>query len=229
MLDFRSFKSSSLTIMTCIRYYLSYSLSYRQISEIMAERGINICHTTIYRWVIKLVPFIEKLIKKDRHPVGASWRMDETYIKVNKGWKYLYRAVDKKGFTIDFLLTANRDTKAASRFLQKAIKSNGGPSKVTIDKSGASKAAIEKMNRSRILKAEIRQVKYLNNIVEQDHRNIKRIIHPMMGFKTFRTAKITITGIEIAAMFRKKQISLMELFSPTPIQQWQLLAGNTLV
>ncbi len=169
----------------------------------MSERGIKISHTTIFRWVIKLVPFIEKMIIKDKHPAGASWRMDETYIKVNKSWRYLWgghphRAVDKKGNTIDFLLTAKRDTKAA----------------------------LDKMNSKRVMKAEIRQLKYLNNIIEQDHRNIKRIISPMLGFKTFRTAKITITGIEIAAMFRKKQISLMELFSPTPVQHWQLLAGN---
>jgi putative transposase len=136
--------------------------------------------------------------------------MDETYIKVNGAWKYLYRAVDKQGQTVDFLLTANRNAAAAKRFFEKAMRHNTLPDKVTIDKSGADQAALEQLNKEREVPITIRQVKYLNNIVEQDHRAIKRITRPMLGFKPFRAACAILAGIELMHMIRKGQFMLKD-------------------
>ncbi len=134
--------------------------------------------------------------------------MDETYIKIKGEWHYLYRAVDKEGNTIDFLLTKNRDTKAAKRFLVKATSNNGIPEKITIDGSAANKAVIEEFISDNAISIEIRTVKYLNNIVEQDHRGVKRITNSMRGFKSFDSAAITLAGIEIVHMLRKKQLAI---------------------
>ena len=169
-------------ILVCVRWYVAYALSLRNLEEMMAERGVNVDHSTVHRWVIKLVPLFEKAFRQYKRPVGKSWRMDETYIKVGGQWKYLYRAVDKAGSTVDFLLRARRDKVAAPRYFEKAIGNNGEPETVTIDKSGANLAALDALNAEREMPIRIRQVKYLNNIVEQDHRAIKRIIRPMMGF-----------------------------------------------
>jgi transposase-like protein len=158
--------------------------------------------------VLKYVPLLEKQFRARKRPVGSSWRMDETYVKVKGVWKYLYRAVDKAGATVDFLLTAKRDRKAALRFLCKAIRYNGTPAKITIDKSGANTAAIESHNTETKAGIEMRQIKYLNNIVEQDHRAIKRQTRPMLGFKSFWSAAVTLAGIEIMHMIRKGQLML---------------------
>src|SRR5471030_1596792 len=141
----------------------------------MEERGVSVDHSSINRWAVRFLPLIEKIARKHKRPVGGSWRMDETYIKVRVVWKYLYRAVDKQGNTVDFLLTAKRDMAAAKRFFDKAIRENGVPDKVAMDKSGANKAAIDAVNVDRDVPIVVRQVKYLNNIVEQDHRAIKRV------------------------------------------------------
>ena len=132
--------------------------------------------------------------------------MDETYVKVSGDWKYLYRAVDKAGQTVDFLLRAHRDKAAARRYFEKAIDQNGAPETVTVDKSGANLAALQGINAERETPIKIRQVKYLNNIVEQDHRAIKRIIKPMMGFKDFRCARIILSRIEVMHMIGKGQM-----------------------
>ncbi|MCZ6820501.1 MAG: IS6 family transposase, partial [Calditrichaeota bacterium] len=141
---------------------------------------------------------------------GHRWRLDETYSKIKGEWKYLYRAVDKQGNTVDFLLTAKRDKKAARRFLNKAIGSNGKPSLINIDKSGANTAAIQQYNRDENKRVKIRQCKYLNNIVEQvvrhsDHRFIKRRSRAMLGFKSFWSARATLAGIELWRMLKKGQ------------------------
>jgi putative transposase len=138
----------------------------------MAERGVLVGHTNIYRWVQKFAPQLEAELRRsgNKRSVGTSWRMDETYIKVNGQWKYLYRAVDKAGQTIDFLLTAHRDKKAALRFFRKPLCQHGLPDKVTIDKSGTNTAALEALQEETGATIEIRQNKYLNNLVEQDHR-----------------------------------------------------------
>jgi putative transposase len=136
----------------------------------------------------------------------AGWRIDETYVKVRGQWKYLYRAVDKTGNTVDFLLRAHRDKAAARRYFEKAIDRNGEPETITVDKSGANLAALEALNADRPTPIKVRQSKYLNNVVEQAHRAIKRIIKPMMGFKDFRCARIILAGIEVMHMIRKGQM-----------------------
>ncbi|MGF6961202.1 putative transposase [Paraburkholderia youngii] len=193
-------------ILTCVRWYVAYPLSLRNLEEMMAERGISVDHSTVHRWALKLLPVLEKTFRSRKRPVGKSWRVDETYIKVNGQWKYLYRAVDKAGNTIDFLLRAHRDKTAARRYFEKSIALNGEPETVTIDKSGANLAALDAINAERETPIRIRQNKYLNNLVEQDHRAIKRIIRPMMGFKNFRCARIILSGIEVMHMIRKGQM-----------------------
>ncbi|MCA9508730.1 MAG: IS6 family transposase [Myxococcales bacterium] len=194
-------------ILRCVRWYLAYPLSLRHIEEMMLERGICVDHSTINRWVLKYSQLLEAEARKRLKSVGSSWRLDETYIKVKGKWKYLYRAVDKSGQSIDFLFTAKRDKNAARRFLAKAIKNCGVPHKINIDKSGTNQAAIKSYNQDNKTKIEIRQKKYLNNIVEQDHRAVKRITRPMMGFKSFSSAKKTLAGIELIHMLRKGQMA----------------------
>src|SRR6201996_3580186 len=172
-------------MLTCVRWYVAYPLSLRHIEEIMAERGVFVDHATVHRWALKIVPALAKVSGGRMRPVGKSWRMDETYIKVRGCWKYLYRAVDRDGATVDFLLTARRDEAAARRFLKRAIDQHGKPKTITIDKSGANTAAIISYNKDHGAHIALRQCKYLNNIVEQDHRAIKRITRPMLGFKSF--------------------------------------------
>jgi len=206
MLSFKGCHFEKEIILLCTRWYLSYPLSYRHIEEMMEERGIDVDHSTINRWVLKFTPFIEKKFRKKKRLVGLSWRMDETYVSIKGEWRYLYRAVDKQGLTIDFILTAKRDRQAALRFLNKAIKFQKKPSKINIDKSGANKAGIRIYNQENQKRIKIRQCKYLNNIVEQDHRFIKKKIRPMLGFKSFRSARITLGGIETVHMIRKGQM-----------------------
>ena len=172
-------------ILTTIRWYLRYKLSYRDIEELIAERGIHVDHSTVNRWVVKYAPLLVAEAQHYKRSVGVSWRFDETYIKIRGQWKYLYRVVDKHGDTIDFLLTAKRDTKAALRFLRQAIRNNGTPVKINIDKSGSNTAAIEAYNKDSGATIEIRQCKYLNNIVEQDHRRVKQKTRAALGFKAF--------------------------------------------
>ena len=195
-------------ILVCIRWYAAYPLSCRHLEEMMEERGVTVDHSTVSRWAIRFLPLLEKTFRKYKRPVGGSWRMDETYIQVKGVWKYLYRAVDRDGKTIDFLLTAKRDKAAAKRFFDKAMQANSVPEKVTMDKSGANKAAIDEINANREKPMLVRQVKYLNNIVEQDHRAVKRITKPMLGFKSFQSAKNILAGIELMHMIRKGQIMM---------------------
>lgn len=195
-------------ILVCIRWYAAYPLSSRYLEEMMEERGVTVDHSTVSRWTIRFLPLLEKTFRKYKRPVGGSWRMDETYIKVKGVWKYLYRAVDRDGKTIDFLLTAKRDKAAAKRFFDKAMQANSVPEKVTIDKSGANKAAIDEINANREKPMVVRQVKYLNNIVEQDHRAVKRITKSMLGFKSFQSAKNILAGIELMHMIRKGQMMM---------------------
>jgi transposase-like protein len=157
----------------------------------------------VRRWAIKLLPVLEKAFRRRKHLVCKNWRVDETYIKVKGHWKYLYRAVDKVGNTIDFLLRAHRDKAAARRYFEKSIAQNGEPETVTIDKSGANLAALEAINAERETPIRIRQTKYLNNIIDQDHRAIKRRTRPMLGFKNFRCARILPGGIEVAHMIAR--------------------------
>ena len=191
-----------------VRWYLAYPLSYRHVEELMAEHGVELDHATIQRWVIKYSPLLEEAFHQRKRPVWTSWRLDETSIKVKGVWKYLYRAVDKYGKTIDFLLTEQRDEAAAKRFLPQAIRRHGGvPETITIDGSAANEAAIKSDNAEHGTAITIRKTKYLHNIVEQDHRAVKRVTRPMLGFKAFDTAQATLTGIELIHMLRKGQLA----------------------
>ena len=200
-------------MLTCVRWYVAYPLSLRHIEEVMQERGVFVDHATVHRWAIKMLPVLAVVFRRRKRPVGSSWRMDETYIKVAGQWKYLYRAVDREGDTVDFLLTAGRDLAAARRFLERVINLHDLPEKITIDKSGANTAAIECIRADCCADIQLRESKYLNNIVEQDHRAIKRITRPMLGFKSFWSARIIIAGIETTHMIRKGQMDCPRQFN----------------
>ncbi|MDE9484246.1 IS6 family transposase [Xenorhabdus bovienii] len=211
----------------CVRWYLAYALSLRNLEEMMAGRGVIVDHSPLHRWLIHLVPLLDKAFRRHKRSVGRRWRMDETYLKVKGQWKYLYRAVDSTGQTIDFLLTAKRDTAAALRFFRKAIRHYGEPERVTIDKSGANTAALATLNADKPEEETItlRQSKYLNNLVEQAHRNIKRRIRQMRGFKSFRRAQTLLAGIELIHMIRKGQYQHPQSDGLSPAEQFYLLAA----
>jgi len=190
----------------------------------MHERGVIVDHSTVHRWAIKMLPVLAAVFRRCKRPVGPSWRMDETYIKVSGQWKYLYRAVDRAGDTVDFLLTSKRDRAAARRFLEQAINLHDVPEKITIDKSGAYTAAIESVKADACVDIVLRRSKYLNNIVEQDHRGVKRVSQPMLGFKSFWSARIIIAGIEIMHMIRKGQMDCPAGQPMSAAQQFYSLA-----
>ena len=196
-------------ILQAVYFKSRFTLSYRDVEELLQIRGVEVDHSTIQRWVFKFSPEVEKNMNKRKRQVGSSWRMDETYIKVGGKDRYLYRAVDKFGNTVDFLLTKRRMKGSAQKFLNKAIGNNSKPRVINIDKSGANKSGIRSINREllTVKKIKIRQCKYLNNIVEQDHRNIKRRISIDTGFKEFESAQRTLAGIEVVNIIRKGQIA----------------------
>ncbi|WP_434291236.1 IS6 family transposase [Celeribacter sp. SCSIO 80788] len=211
MTDFKGVHYPKSVILHAVFFYLRYAVSYRELEEILAERGGTVDHATLNRWVVKFAPQIADSAQARKCSTATSWRMDETYIKVKGRCTYLYRAVNRDGKTLDFMLSERRDLAAARRFFRRAIGSNGLPERIVIDKSGANLAGLQAINvilkftgRGRM--TEIRQVKYMNNILEQDHRFIKRITRPMMGFKAFHSAAATIAGIEAVHMIRKEQI-----------------------
>ena len=211
-------------MLVCVRWYAAYPLSLRHIEEMMAERGVIVDHATVHRWAIKILPVLAAALRRRKRPVGLSWRMDETYIKVAGEWKYLYRAVDRDGHTVDFLLCARRDYAAARRFFEQAIDLHGVPDKITIDKSGANTATVEGMREDSGADIELRQSKYLNNMIEQDHRAIKRIVRPMLGFKTFRCARAIIAGIETMHMIKKGQLDRPKAKASSVATQFYSLA-----
>jgi putative transposase len=225
MIDFKGSHFEKEIILWGVRWYVAYPISYRQLEEMMQERGVAVDHSTLNRWVIKYALEFEKQFRRRRPPVGKSWRLDETYVRVKGEWKYLYRAVDKAGHTVDFLLTPQRDRAAAEAFLRKAIRNQGLPEKITIDQSGANTAAIKRYNRTHKTAIAIRQCKYLNNIVEQDHRAVKRLVRPMLGFKSFWAARCTVAGIEVMHAIRKGQFMNMGEEYQTPAEQFYSLAA----
>ena len=209
----RHFDSS--IIILCVRWYITYKLSYRDLRDMMAERGINLVHTTILRWLQRYVPEFEKKWCRFARPVGTSRRVDETYIRVRGEWKYLYRAVDTQGNTVDFLLSEHRDIEAAKHFFTRAIERQGVPEKITVDAYAARHTAIGELKKSKILPINVlvRTSKYSNNLIEQDHRRVKQRVHPMLGFKRFENAAITISGIELVHKIRKGQFDVSKLGS----------------
>ncbi len=198
-----------LLIIQSVRWYITYKLSYRDVCEMMDERGVTVVHTTVMRWVQHYVPVFEKRWMKYARPTGLSWRVDETYIKVKGKWTYLYRAVDKQGRTVDFLLSEKRDMAAAKRFFIKAIQNNEAPAKITLDGYEASHRAVAELKAEGVLpeSVEVRTSKYLNNLVEQDHRRVKQRYYPMLGFKSIINAAVTLSGIELAQKIKKGQFN----------------------
>lgn len=226
-IDFKGNHFPQSVILFAVFFYVRYGVSYRDLEEIMAERGVEIDHATLNRWVVKFSPLISANAQSRKKPTAPSWRMDETYIKVRGKWTYLYRAVDRDGQTLDFMLSERRDTAAARRFFKRAVGTNGVPDRIAIDKSGANLAGLQSLNvilkftgAGRIIN--IIQSKYLNNIVEQDHRFIKRITRPMFGFKAFHSAAATLAGIETAHMIRKGQLGQTGVL---PFKQFAALAA----
>ena len=225
MVDFKGSQFEREIILWAVRWYVAYPISYRQLEEMMGERGVAVDHSTLNRWVIKYAPEFEKVFRRRQCPVGRSWRLDETYVKIKGKSAYLYRAVDKEGLTIDFLLTPTRDRDAAEAFLRKAIRTQGLPKKITIDKSGSNTAAITHYNQTHKTAIVIRHSKYLNNIVEQDHRAVKRLVRPMLGFKSFWAARCTIAGMEVMHAIRKGQLTNTGTAPQTPAEQFYALAA----
>ena len=209
---------------TCVRWYVAYPLSLRYVEEMMQERGVFVNHCTVHRWALKVLPVMAAVFRRSKCPVGGSWRMDETYIKVAGKWKYLYRTADRADDIVDFLLTAKRDKAAARRFLERAINQHGLPEKITIDKSGSNTSAIESVKADACVDILIRQNKYLNNLVEQDHRTDKRVTGPMLGFKSFWSAQKLICGIETMHMIKKGQLRCPEGQRLSAAEQFNSLA-----
>jgi len=197
-------------ILVCTRWYLRYALSYRDLVEIMEERGLSVAHTTIMRWIHEYATMIDKRTRPHLSQAGDSWRLDETYVKVKGRWMYLYRAVDKNGDTIDFYLAAHRDQLAAARFLKKSLGSSHTiiPRVINVDKAPSYPPAVNSAKQAGYLpdETELRQVKYLNNGVEGDHGKMKRLISPGLGFWSFNTARKTLRGYEIMRMIKKQQV-----------------------
>jgi transposase-like protein len=189
-----------------VRWYVAYPLSYRHVEALMTERGVPIDHATIQRWAVKYSAQLAEAFHRRKRPVGRRWRMDETYMKVKGEWRYVYRAVDKTGQTIDVLLTEHRDIEAALRFLTQAIRRHGVPETITIDGSEANEAAIQRDNEAHGTAIILRQVKYSNHVVEQDHRAVKRVTRPMPGFKALEAAQATLAGIELMHRLKKRQL-----------------------
>jgi transposase-like protein len=201
-------------ILLCVWWYCRYQLSYRDVEEMMRERGLDVDHSTVFRWVQRYAPEINKRIRPHLKMSGTSYRVDETYIEVGKTCKYLYRAVDKEGQTIEFMLSAKRDVSAAKRFFKKLMRAEHRrlPFSISVDKNAAYPEAFTSSQEERIVPKDckLRRVKYLNNVIEQDHRFIKKKVRASQCFKTFHTAERTLEGIEAVNMMRKGQVKRLD-------------------
>ncbi|GEO16465.1 IS6 family transposase [Microvirga aerophila] len=201
-------------ILLCVRWYLAYNLSFRNLEEMMAERGISVDHATVHRWVVRYSPELLERFNRCKRPVSRKWHLDETYIKVRGRWMYLYRAINSDGDTVEFWFSERRNLTAAKRFLSKALKRYGRPERIVIDGSQTNHEAIvscdvadwlRDRSRTKLTPIRIRQCAYLNNRIEQDHRAIKRRVRPMLGFKSMVSARVILGGIEMVHMMRKGQ------------------------
>jgi transposase-like protein len=221
-------------ILLCVRWYLAYSLSLRDLEEMMAERGVQVDHATIHRWIVHYAPLLLEQFNRRKRPVTGRWHVDETYIKVRGQWRYLYRAIDSHGDTVEFWFSERRDLTAAKRLLRKALKRHGRPERIVIDGSQTNREAIlscdtesRLQNRSRrgLKPIRIRQSHYLNNCIEQDHRAVKRRVRPMLGFKSMSSARAILGGIEMVHMMRKQQGKYARNPQPSLAEQFELLAA----
>jgi transposase-like protein len=221
-------------ILLCVRWYLAYNLSLRNLEEMIAEGGISVDHATIGRWVVRYSPeFLERFNRRKR-PVSRKWHVDETYIKVRGRWMYLSGAIDINGDTVDFWFSERRNLAAAKRFLSKALKRHGRPERIAIDGSQTNREAILSCDATSRLQGRSRrelkpirnwQSRYLNNRIEQDHRAVKRRIRPMLGFKSTASARAVLGGIEMVHMMRKGQAKYACTPQPPLAEQFELLAA----
>ncbi|VVS96427.1 IS6 family transposase [Hoeflea sp. EC-HK425] len=221
-------------ILLCVRWYLAYNLSLRDLEEMMAERGLSVDHSTVHRWIIHFSPKLLECFLRRKRVVTGKWHIDETYIKVRGQWMYLYRAIDSVGDTIEFFFSEHRDLSAAKRFLRKAFARHGRPDRITIDGSQTNYEAIvscdledrlrDKTRRS-LKPIRIRKSKYLNNRIEQDHRRIKRRVRSMLGFKSIASARVILDGIELVHMMRKRQARFAYNPCPSIADQLEILAA----
>jgi len=222
---YRHRRFQSEDIEQCVRWYITYRLSYRDLVAMMAERGVRVSHTTILRWVMRYVPEFERRWARYERPAQSSWRMDETAVSVRGGRFYLYRAVDKRGKTVNSLLCADRSMFAAEEFFRQAVaRQRSWPSKINLDGNAATHRALLFLRRQdpRWQSVVIRSRRYLNNIVEQDHRAIKRRCASMLGLKSYRTASITLAGVELAHRIRKQQFSIASQSRQSSLKQlWE--------
>jgi putative transposase len=221
-------------ILLCVRWYLAYNLSLRNLEEMMAERGISVDHATIHRWTVRYSPELLERFNRCKRAITGKWRIDETYIKVRGRWMYLYRAIDSNGDTVEFWFSERRNLTAAKRFLRKALKRHGRPERIVIDGSQTNREAIlacdtESRLRDRsgckLKPIRIRRSAYLNNRIEQDHRAIKRRVRPMLGFQSMASARVILGGIEMIHMMRKQQAKYACNRQPSLAEQFHLLAA----
>src|SRR6195952_2031748 len=208
--SFKGRQFNAEVILWSVRWYLMFPISYRDLELMLLDRGVAVDHSTIFRWIQAYAAELEKRIRPHLRMSNGSWRVDETYVKVKGCWMYLYRAVDSGGQTIHFLLSAKGDAEAAKRFYRKALAQSHtvNPRTITVDKNAAYPKAATAMKKDGELWrwSRLRQVKYLNNIVEQDHRSVKRLTSPGLSFGNFWTARRTLAGYEAMAMIRKGQV-----------------------
>jgi putative transposase len=221
-------------ILLCVRWYLAYNLSLRNLDEMMAERGISVDHATIHRWAIHYSPELLERFNSRKRAITGKWHIDETYIKVRGHWRYLYRAIDSNGDTVEFWFSERRNLAAAKRFLRKALKRHGRPERIVIDGSQTNREAIlscdaesrlQVRSSRQLTPIRIRQSAYLNNRIEQDHRAIKRRVQPMLGFKTMNSARVILGGIEMVHMMRKQQAIYARNPQPSLARQFARLAA----
>jgi transposase-like protein len=231
---YRGRRFQTETIERCVRWYISYRLSNRDLVAMMAERGIVISHTTIMRWVLRYVPEYEKRWARFARPAGPSWRMDETAVSVRGGRRYLYRAVDRDGKSVHSLLCNDRTVESAQAFFRTAVARTDvcWPTKINLDGNAATHRGLRLLGEEdqRWRAVELRARRYLNNIVEQDHRAVKQRCSSMLGLKSFRSAAITFAGVELAHRIRKRQYSLpLESCGRAPSlkEQWDRALGSS--
>ena len=207
---YRRRRYSAQLIEQCVRWYLTYRLSYRDLTAMMAEREVTVSHTTIMRWVRHYVPEYERRWSRFSKP--THWRMDETSVSVGGRWNYLYRAVDRNGKSVHSLLREDRTIGSAQEFFRQAVKVKGSPwpEKINLDGNAAAHLGLRLLGEedSRWQHVTVRARRYLNNVIEQDHRAIKQRSRPMLGLKSFHTAAVTFSGIELAHRIRKRQFTL---------------------
>jgi putative transposase len=221
-------------ILLWVRWYLAYSLSLRDLEEMMAERGISVDHTTIHRWTVHYAPLLLEQFNRRKRPVTGRWHVDETYIKVRGRWMYLYWAIDNNGNTVEFCFSERRNLTAAKRFLRTALQRHGRPERIVVDGSQTNREAIllcdttdrlQDRSRRELKPIRIRQSAYVNNPIEQDHRAIKRRVRPMLGFQSMVTARVILGGIEMIHMMRKGQAKYACHQPPSLAEQFHLLAA----